>query len=626
MSKKQIKFFLIFAILYLPAANAQISLVPAVKKEDVKADVEKAKDKVEQTIEDAEQKTEEKVSDSAEDKKEDVLVGPAPSEEKVSEEAAEEKNTEEVSAEGKKISVSSIVNANGEIKVEGVVLSKNLLAEIYSPRDYKTIWFDGKIPNANYQKAVDFISLADENGLSRRYFDVDVIKKRVEDENQNEQFVARTDALITFMVAEMLQQVGNGQVISKDIKLETYFTRPVRVTNPAAAFEEFLTSNDTNAVIEKYSPKHPQYLALRKALRGYIEREGEKRGLTPISYSRDLVPGDRDHTISEIRKRMGLRISADPKFDPDTFDKGMTPKISEFQHKFKQKETGIIDKEFIDALNNHDIDAISIIKTNMERYRWLKDDLEPTRLVVNLASFQLDVFDDNKEAFSMGVIAGREGHNTPIMSTRMYQFVLNPYWNVPKGYFVRNMLPMLRQDPNYVKNQNFDLMRLEKDGWKVIDQSSVNWDSINEGNNNFLLRQRPGNINVLGPIKFAIINPYDIFMHSTSEPWLFTNKFRGYSSGCIRVEDPIKLSKFVIEKGGVDIKEEEFMSLYKAYESKDGVPLAHKKGVSDRYFKFKTPVPTYTTYFTAHAKEDGTVEFYDDVYNLDFAQSKSLGI
>ncbi len=551
------------------------------------------------------------------------VVGPMPAEQQVNAETKEDNNNER-----DHVSISSFINSSGEISVEGIRLSKNILAEVYSPRDYKTIWFDGKSPNSAYEKAINFISLADENGLSNVYFDINKIKNRVADENQNEAFIARTDALITHMIAEMIQLIGNGHVVPAELNLQTYFAdgfkRPIRVTNVSAIVNEFIQNGDANSIIEKYSPKHPQYKNLKVALKKYIRKHEGSRKLAPIKYTRDLYVGIQDHNVSELRKRLGARFSISPTANNDEFDKLLSDKVREFQKKFGMEETGTVTKEFIEAVNNNDIDSISRIKVNMERYRWLPDEMPAARIEVNLPDFNLTAYKDGKQEFSMGVIAGKDKHETPIMSTRMYQFNLNPFWNVPKAYTIRNMIPLLRQDPNYIKNQNFDLLKLEKDGWKNVDQSSVNWDSITADNYNYLLRQKPGNINVLGPIKFAIINPYDIFLHSTSEPWLFTNKFRGYSSGCIRVQDPVKFAKFVIEQGKAEISEEKFLELYNYYNSKDGNPMPQNSKMNDKTVKLNEPIPTFTTYFTIFADEDGNLSKEEDHSDLDLNQIKAL--
>jgi len=534
---------------------------------------------------------------------------------------------EKTEAEAPKVSVASFVNGEGEISVEGVTLSKNLLAEIYSPRDYKTIFFDGKTPNDNFKKAMELLALADENGLSRKTFDLGIINKRVQDKTQSEDNIAKTDALITDQVVEMIELIGNGHVIPEDLKLQTYFTRPVRVEKPSDVFEQFLTTKDLNALIEKYSPKNPQYGLLKNALKAAIITYQGRRDVRPIEYTGDIVVGQASGAIPEIRNRMGGTKIINPAVKDTIYDKKLELKVKEFQKGHDLDDTGVVDKELVDLLNTSDEVHISRLKVNMERYRWLPDKLEPLRIEVNLPEFKLHAYKDGKEEFTSAAIVGRDEHKTPIMSTKMFQMVLNPYWYVPKAYAIRNMVPLLRQDPDYIKHQNFSLFRLDKAGWKKIDQSEVKWDGITEGNYNYMLRQEPGNLNVLGPVKFAIVNPYDIYLHSTTEPWLFTNKFRGYSSGCIRIEDTIKLGEWVIKNGKVDLSNEEFEKLYKVYYSKDGRALPNKPELSNKYFKLKEPIPVHTTYFSVLVDPaTGVPDYLNDFYKLDYEQARALGL
>jgi murein L,D-transpeptidase YcbB/YkuD len=634
MTNNKFKFLIAIASLYSTAAIASPQALPINANNEetkpVEQDIENADSAVQETKKDELGELVEKVED--EPSKEVALEKEDNKAEEAEAEVKEEKNevtSQENSSnkvESDKVSVANFINSKGEISVEGIKLSQNLLAEVYSKRDFKTIFFDGKTPNVLFTKAKDFIALADENGLSRNTFNIRLLEKRVEENKLSETSIAKTDALITHLVVEMIKQIGNGNKITDDLKIQTYFQkpRPVRVKSGVKVFEEFLETSDVQALINKYSPTHPQYILLKKNLKNYMEKAANTRNMNPIEFNRDIVPGDRDASVSEIRKRIGGRTPISPSFKPDVYDKILVDKVKEYQKKFGLNQNGVITKEFIDNINSYDDEQVSRIKTNMERYRWLPDNIEDVRLEVNMPEFKLHAYEDGKKTFSMGAIVGRTDKKTPIMNTEMFRFVLNPYWYVPKSYAIRNILPLLRQLPEYTKLQNMKILRLEREGWKEVKQSEINWDNYNADNFPFLLRQEPGNINVLGPIKLAIVNPYDIFLHSTSEPWLFTNEYKGYSSGCIRVEDPTKLANFVIEHGKADLTPEKFLEFYHFYDSKDGVPMKVDASMSNKYFNLKQPIPIYLTYITAFAKEDGTVEFTEDTYSLDFNQAKQL--
>src|SRR5690348_4597276 len=61
------------------------------------------------------------------------------------------------------------------------------------------------------------------------------------------------------------------------------------------------------------------------------------------------------------------------------------------------------------------------------------------------------------------------------------------------------------------------------------------------------LRQRPGTRNQLGRIKFVLPNSMDVYLHDTPGVELFNLSKRDLSHGCIRVEQPLLLARFVLE-------------------------------------------------------------------------------
>ncbi len=521
--------------------------------------------------------------------------------------------------------ISKLLNSGGELIVANNILAKDVLKQIYEPKGYKTLYFTDNAPNANYEKAMNFLSLADENGLSRQFFDLNPILERVNNKEKDkitDEYIAQTDLLITHFIVQMIVEIGNGHKIPDELQLQTFFKRPVRVVSAPKAFNEFLEADDTEKLIEKYSPKNPQYALLKKALQKEIKEAGN-RDYAKIDYDGDVKPGEKNRVIPDIRAKIDPASTAFGK--PKLYDDRLAGRVAELQRKFNMEDDdAVITKQFIEFLNAYDNNDIYRLKANMERYRWLPDKMEDNHLEVNLPSYRLYAYRGGKEDFNMGTIVGKDAHKTPIMSTVMTQFVLNPYWNVPKEYSLRNMVPLLKQSPDYIEKQNFELLANGPEGWHKIKQSDVDWNSVNKDNYHYQLRQLPGNINVLGPIKFVISNPYDIYLHSTSEPWLFTNDSRGYSSGCIRVEDPTKLAKYVIDIGGAAITQPKFNELYKAYYSKDGRPLAQKPEMNDRWIKLKNPIPIYITYVSVIANDDGSVEEANDIYDLDLKMSEAL--
>ena len=93
---------------------------------------------------------------------------------------------------------------------------------------------------------------------------------------------------------------------------------------------------------------------------------------------------------------------------------------------------------------------------NLERWRWLPDDLGTRNLQVNIAAYDLRLQDDGNTELTMKVIVGREARRSPVMSARMTYLVLNPSWNVPRKIAVQDKLPQFRDNPALLDQQGFE--------------------------------------------------------------------------------------------------------------------------------------------------------------------------
>ena len=124
-----------------------------------------------------------------------------------------------------------------------------------------------------------------------------------------------------------------------------------------------------------------------------------------------------------------------------------------------------------------------------------------------------------------------------------------------------------------------------------------------------MLRQDPGATNPLGRIKFLFSNEYNIYLHDTPRQRLFNRTERAFSSGCVRVEDPVQLAEFVL-----DSEEGWDQSQIRETINSDQV-----RGV-----KVEQDVPVYLVYWTAWVAEDEAVFFRPDVYAVDHKNGMAL--
>jgi len=167
--------------------------------------------------------------------------------------------------------------------------------------------------------------------------------------------------------------------------------------------------------------------------------------------------------------------------------------------------------------------------------------------MINSAAFSLEAFQDDQKVLEMRIIVGEAYTQTPAFSQDMAYLVFNPSWNVPHGVLVRKILPKIKKDPAYLSKNHFELIRGWKEPLVVINPESVDWSRIHADNFPGRLLQKPGPWNALGRVKFMFPNRFSVYLHDTPDRDLFRRTTRAFSSGCIRVQNPIELAAFVLK-------------------------------------------------------------------------------
>jgi murein L,D-transpeptidase YcbB/YkuD len=242
---------------------------------------------------------------------------------------------------------------------------------------------------------------------------------------------------------------------------------------------------------------------------------------------------------------------------------------------------------------------------NMERWRWMPDDLGEFYVWDSVPEQMTRVIDRQKVTFSERIVVGKPSTPTPIFSANMQFVIFHPTWGVPAGMKVQELWPQLRNTGwGWFSSYPLASAVLAGHGLQVsrgglpVNPDAVDWSKADIRQFDFV--QPPGPSNVLGIVKFRFPNKHDVYMHDTPERHLFGGAVRAFSHGCMRVQNPIRLAE---------------------------VLLAHDKGWSaaevQAYVRrggeiaLTTPIPVHVTYFTAVVDEQGSVQTFPDVYDLD---------
>ena len=248
------------------------------------------------------------------------------------------------------------------------------------------------------------------------------------------------------------------------------------------------------------------------------------------------------------------------------------------------------------------------IRINMERWRWAPRDLGERYILVNVPAYVMQVMEGDRPVLSMRVIVGDPGHQTPLFSDEMTYVVFSPYWNIPPEILREETLPRVARDPDFLRRNNIEVVGTTGEG-DEIDSTSIDWSDAS-ATRNLRFRQRPGEDNALGLVKFIFPNHFNVYLHDTPNDRLFFKQQRGLSHGCIRIEDPIAMANYVMRD------QPEW--------TEPRIRNAMSAG-QEQTVKLKTPIPVHIGYWTAWVEPDGkTVTYTDDPYRIDPAHAQLL--
>jgi len=345
---------------------------------------------------------------------------------------------------------------------------------------------------------------------------------------------------------------------------------------------------DPEKIVKDESENILQYYHLRKGLQKYraIEDKGGWGVITMEKGKKSLKPGDSSVTVGQVRTRLFKEGYLKNDNKSNVFDDELKTGLATYDRQHDREVDDLITPSLIENLNVPVSERIRQIVVNMERCRWISPSITqaPKYISVNIPSYSLIYYVDGKEKLTSRVVVGKELNKTVVFSGQISYLQFSPYWNVPTSILEEEIKPAIEKNPNY------------------LEQNNMEWHEDR-------VRQRPGEKNALGKVKFMFPNQNNIYLHDTPAKSLFNRDERAFSHGCVRVEKARDLAVAITSDDGGW--------------SASRVDKAMNAGQETSYV-LKKRIPVYIAYFTAWADPDGNVSFYNDVYNRDGRLAKLL--
>lgn len=317
----------------------------------------------------------------------------------------------------------------------------------------------------------------------------------------------------------------------------------------------------------------------------------------------ELQYGDTAEILIKVRQLLRIQEDLSDSLNSPVFDSVLTRGVRAFQIRHGIQPTGMLEALTFRAMRYSVKDRIRQILINQERCRWAPPEPTGKYIAVNIPDFKLMLFDQQKLQWSCNAVVGKEKTNTVIFSNQLEYIVFSPYWNVPRSILANELLPALRKNPEYLKQHN---MEVYTGSGKVIASTHINWHLYKGYDFPYNIRQKPGRNNALGRVKFLFPNEYNIYLHDTPAKNLFAQPVRAFSHGCIRIQEPIKLARYLLQNDP-EWPEEKIMAAVDR-DAEEQVTLKEK-------------IPVFIAYFTAFVNTEGRIHFREDIYKHD----KKLG-
>jgi len=490
------------------------------------------------------------------------------------------------------------------------------VTRVYTASRYTPIWVREGHPTPQALQLIAALEDADHEGLRADDYDSYRWLERLNalQHPHSAATEARFDVALTVCAMRYVSDLHGARLTSPAQKVHFYDNK--KDLDLALYVRLWLAeAKDVNLELERITPPFPVYARLREALVKYEALAKQDDG-EPLPVPQGMgYPGPPYPGYARLVRLLRLVGDLSPTYSTETgqaqvYDAELLQGVRRFQSRHGLSPTGYLDSPTVEQMNVPLNERVEQIRVALERLRTLRYDFRTPAIIVNIPEFRLYAFDkDGNARLQMRVDVGEEYDNrTPEMRATLNSVVFHPSWYIPPRITSQEWVPYLETHRDFFSTNDYEL--LTPDGTRV--PAVINDQTLSALRSGRLkIRQRPGDYNPMGSVKFVLPNPLGIYLHDIpSRDINFMVPDRLASHGCVHVEKPAELAAWVL-KGQPGWNKDQIRATMEGRGGEQAVKVAN-------------PVPVLIVYATAVARDNGEVNFFRDIYGYDASFKASL--
>ncbi len=518
-------------------------------------------------------------------------------------EVVEVKIPEKIDAKVKELlqtSMRYVLENNGKLNDSVSLLRAGLVDTIYQTTEYQPFWSSNEKWTPLADSLFAFIAGARSYGLFPSDYNVNSlvnIRTGMAADSlhkKNAALWARADIIYTDAYLHIARDLRLGRLSRDSITMrnDSLITDTLFIKN----FQDAVAQKSIRRSLEQLEPTLKGYTDLKASIPAFLDSANFSKATYVLYPSRDSGV-----LFKQVEARLNELQYAIIPGDTTSFRES----IRKYQKEHGIPVTGKIGERTANSLNNTDLQKFRRIAVSLDRYKMMADTLPHQYIWVNLPSFYLQLWDADTIALQSKIVVGKPLTRTPVLTSKVTDMVTYPQWTIPESIIVKEVLPGLKKDTNYLRKKGYSLI---DDKGDEVTASSVNWSKYKKGIP-YKVVQGSGDDNALGILKFNFGNKYSVYMHDTNQRYYFDKTLRALSHGCVRVQQWNKLARFIISNDSTNAAPG--ANTFKSDSLKAWLTRKEKHTIGVR-----TKLPVYFRYFGCAAVE-GKVKFYDDIYGED---------